>query len=156
MAAAVAEAHRVLTGGGVLLALHPTDDRPTLEVWHARDGSGVVDEADAETARRLPLGPLTPDLAARRDFTAATEALAAAVDDVEADAPFDPAAVRTFDYFDFFDSLDDLTDYLDDNPEFARADDALLEAAALALDRAPGPARLVIVQRMVVAALQKN
>lgn len=156
MAAAVAEAHRVMRRGGVLLAVQPTDQRPVLEVWHAPAGATTLGEADAETARRETLGPLLPDPDSRREFTATLAALAEAVDDSEAEAAFDPAAVRVFDYYQLFDSLDDLTDYLDDTPEFARAPDELLERAAVALNGAAGLARLVIVQRTTVVALHKT
>ncbi len=155
MAAAVAEAHRVMRRGGVLLAVQPTDQRPVLEVWQAPAGAAPLSDADAETARRDVLGPLIPDPDSRREFTATLAALAEAVDDSEAEAAFEPAAVRAFNYYQLFDSLDDLTDYLDDTPEFARAPDDLLERAAVALNGTPGQARLVIVQRTAVVALHK-
>ena len=55
----------------------------------------------------------------------------------------------------FFDSLDELTDYLEDNEEFARASDDLLEHALRALQQAPSAPKIVIVQKTVVTALRK-
>lgn len=152
MALAVAEAHRVLRTGGVLLDIHPTDEPSTLEVWHARskDGAAQVTAENLDAVQRTPLGPLTHDPATRRDFTCATEALVDALDVL-----FDLAAARTFEYQYFFESLDELTDYLEENHEHARASDDLLERAAVALGRAPTPPKLVIVQRTLVTALRK-
>lgn len=153
MAAAVAEAHRVLIAGGLLLDIHPTDEPAFLQVWHALGAQTDLAEVSAETQaaiNRVHLGPLEHDPGIRRDFTAATDALVAALE-----TAFDLAAVRTFEYQYFFDSLDELTDYFEDNHEHARASDALLEQAAVVLSRAPAPAKLVIVQRTVVAALRK-
>lgn len=138
MAAAVAEAHRVLTRGGVLLDIHPAADRPRLALWPAPGGPAPL------------LGRLDLDPEDQADFAAAGDALAGAVEN-----GFAPAQALFFDYPYQFDSLDDLTDYLDDNPEFARASDELLETAALALDRSSVPARLALYQRMAVTALVK-
>lgn len=136
MAAAVAEAHRVLRPGGLLLDLHPESAGPVLEVWPAG-------------APHQPLGLLDLDPGDAREFAAASGAVQ------PAPPGFALAAAQVFDYRYDFDSLDDLTDYLDDNPEFARASDALLEQAALALDRSPAPARLVLLQRVAVTGLRK-
>lgn len=153
MASAVAEAHRVLRRGGLLLDIHPTDEPSFLQVWYAtaRSGAREVTADNLAAVHRVHLGPLDHDLETRRDFTAATEAL---VDALE--GPFDLAATRTFEYQYFFESLDELTDYLDENHEHARASDALLEQAAVELNRAPGPAKLVAIQRTLVTALRKQ
>jgi hypothetical protein len=140
MAAAVAEAHRVLTRGGVLLDVHPSADRPRL----------LLGPLPAGAAAAPPLGRLDLDPGDQRDFAAAGDALAGALE-----AGFEPARALAFDYRYEFDSLDDLTDYLDDHPEFARASDELLEQVALALGRARTPARLTLLQRMAVTALVK-
>jgi hypothetical protein len=152
MAAAVAEAHRVLRDGGLLLDIHPTDEPSFLQVWVAtsKDGAIEVDAANLDAVVRTHLGPLEHDAATRKDFTAATDALVESLDH-----SFDLAAVKTFEYQYFFDTLDELTDYLEDNHEHARAGDELLERAALVMHRAPNPPKLVIVQRTVVSALRK-
>jgi hypothetical protein len=152
MALAVAEAHRVLHSGGLLLDIHPTDEPSTLEVWYAlsKDGAAQATADNLEAVQRTPLGPLQHDPAIRRDFTCATDALVDALDVL-----FDLAASRTFEYQYFFDSLDELTDYFEENHEHARASDELLEQAAVALNRAPAPPKLVIVQRTLVTALRK-
>jgi hypothetical protein len=152
MAAAVAEAHRVLRAGGLLLDIHPTDEPAFLQLWvaTAKDRALEVDAANLQAVLRTHLGSLEHDTATRRDFSAATDALVDSLDYL-----FDLAAVKTFEYQYFFDSLDELTDYLDDNHEQARAGDDLLERAALALGRAPRPPKLVIIQRTVVSALRK-
>lgn len=152
MASAVAEAHRVLRSGGLLLDIHPTDEASTLEVWYAtaKDSAVEVSEDNLEAVTRIQLGPLEHEATTRLDFTKATEALVEPLDVL-----FDLAAVKTFEYQYFFDSLDELTDYFQDNHEHARASDDLLERAAVALSRAPMPPKLVIVQRTVVAALRK-
>jgi hypothetical protein len=152
MTSAVAEAHRVLHAGGLLLDIHPTDEPSTLEVWYAiaRDGAAQVTAENLEAVQRTPLGPLQHDPDIRRDFTCATDALVDALDVL-----FDLAASRTFEYQYFFDSLDELTDYLEDNHEHARAGDELLEQAAVVMSRAPTPPKLVIIQRTLVTALRK-
>lgn len=152
MASAVAEAHRVLRSGGLLLDIHPTDEPTTLEVWYAtaKDSAVEVNEDNLDAITRVRLGPLEQEAAIRADFTKATEALVEPLDVL-----FDLAAVKTFEYQYFFDSLDELTDYLQDNHEHARASDDLLERATVALSRAPASPKLVIVQRTVVAALRK-
>jgi hypothetical protein len=150
MAAAVAEAHRVLREGGLLLDIHPTAEAPLLEVWHARDGGGRVDEDDPRAVQRVPAGTLETDPESRRDFTAATGALAGARESL-----FDLAAARRFAYRYFFDTLDELTDYFDDEA-FAHAGDAVLERAALAMNQAPAAPRLVVLQDTVVTVLRKS
>lgn len=136
MAAAVAEAHRVLRPAGLLLDLHPEADGPAVEIWPAAAG-------------RRRLGRLDLDPGDQSEFAAASHALQ------PAPPGFAPAGQQIFDYRYEFDSLDELNEYLDDNPQFARASDELLEAAALALDRSSGPARLVIVQRVAFTALRR-
>lgn len=152
MAAAVAEAHRVLMPTGMLLDIHPTDEPASLEVWWAvgQDASAPVSADNLASVQRAYLGPLEHDPGTRHDFTAATDALAASLDDL-----FDLSATRVFEYQYFFDSLDELTDYLEDNHEHARASDELLERAVTVLKRAPHTAKLVIVQRTLVTALRK-
>lgn len=153
MLSAVAEARRVLRPRGLLLDIHPTDESTHLEVWHARYGAAgnFVEHLDnLEAVHRAPLGWLDHD-ETRQDFTAATDALAEAMEH-----GFLLMRSTTFDYRYFFDTLDELTDYLEDNEEHARASDELLERAALALRQATTAPKLVIVQRTVVTALRKT
>jgi hypothetical protein len=152
MAAAVAEAHRVLKRTGMLLDIHPTDEPSFLEVWWAMglDASAPVSAENLDSVQRAYVGPLEHDPQTRRDFTSATDALAASLDDL-----FDLSATRVFEYQYFFDSLDELTDYLEDNHEHARASDELLERAVLVMKRAPTAPKLVIVQSTLVTALRK-
>jgi hypothetical protein len=136
----------------MLLDIHPTDEPSALEVWWAtgQDASAPVSADNLDSVQRAYLGPLDHDPETRRDFTAATDALAASLDNL-----FDLSATRVFEYQYFFDSLDELTDYFEDNHEHARASDELLERAVSVLKRAPHAARLVIVQRTLVTALRK-
>ncbi|MBP7692548.1 MAG: hypothetical protein KA764_11550 [Anaerolineales bacterium] len=133
MAAAVAEAHRVLARGGMILDIHPTAEWPKFQIW---------------AEQRRPLGRLELAAEDERSFAAASAALAAAPD-------LRPAVAQIFDYRYEFDSLDELTDFLDDNPEFARASDDLLERATTALAHTPGPAKLVMLQAVAITVLRK-
>jgi hypothetical protein len=155
MAAAVAEAHRVLQRGGLLLDIHPTDEPAALEVWHARfKAAGDFTETpdNLEAVHRLPIGYLDHDAEMLGDFTAATDALAEALDDP---ARFILERSIVFDYRYFFDSLDELTDYLEDNLEYAHASDDLLERATIALRQATTTPKIVIVQKTAVTGLRK-
>ena len=127
MAAAVAEAHRVLARGGMILDIHPTAEWPKFQIW---------------AEQRRPLGRLELAAEDERSFAAASAALAV------------PAS-QIFDYRYEFDSLDELTDFLDDNPEFARASDDLLERATTALAHTSGPAKLVMLQAVAITVLCK-
>lgn len=152
MLSAVAEARRVLRPHGLLIDVHPTDEPTHLEVWHAEYGAaGDFDEApeNLEAIHRLPVGWLEHD-ESLQDFTAATDALAEALDHGWA-----LQHSTAFDYRYFFDSLDELTDYLEDNEERARASDELLERALMAMKQAATTPKLVMVQRTVVTALRK-
>lgn len=153
MSSAVAEAERVLHPGGLLLDVHPTDERTALEVWHARYGAGSNWEAapeNLEAVQREPVGWLDHD-ETLADFTAATDALMAGLE-----AGFRLERSTTFDYQYFFDTLDELTEYLEDNHEHARPSEALLEAALMAMQRATTPPKVVMVQRVMVTALRKS
>lgn len=151
MSSAVAEAHRVLRRGGLLLDIHPTDELNSLEVWHARYGElGQEAPANLDSVVRAPVGWLEHD-EALADFTAATDALAEAL---ETGFALDRSV--SFDYQYFFDSLDELHDYLEDNQEHARPSDALLEQALLEMQKAVTPPKIVLVQRTVVTALRKT
>jgi hypothetical protein len=152
MLSAVAEARRVLCPRGVLLDIHPTDEPTHLEVWHARyraEGGFLEEPDNLEALHRLPVGWLEHD-ESLQDFTAATDALAEALDHGWA-----LERSTTFDYRYFFDSLDELTEYLEDNHEHARASDELLERALMAMKQATTPPKIVMVQRTVVTALRK-
>lgn len=127
MAAAVAEAHRVLTRGGTLLDIHPAPEWPRLNV---------------EARQTRPLGRLALTGEDERAFTAAGAALAG-------------GAAQTFEYRYEFETLAELTDYLDDNPDFARAADDVLERAAVALNHTPPPAWLVLTQRITITVFTK-
>src|SRR5689334_20999612 len=101
MASAVAEAQRVLRPGGQLLDLHPSDEPTALEVWHARyqaPADFVEREENLEAIERIPVGYLDHD-ETLRDFTAATDALAEALE-----SGFRLQRATTFDYRYFFDS----------------------------------------------------
>jgi hypothetical protein len=158
MTSAVVEAGRVIRRGGVLLDVHPTDERSLLELWTANSVTGVgeVTADTLDTVTRTPLGRLDHDPATRLDFTRATDALADALAAHDDEGTWELAGARTFEYQYFFDDLDELTDYFDDNHEHARASDALLELAALTLGRATGLSKLVVIQRTLVSALRKN
>ncbi len=154
MAAAVAEAHRVLREGGLLLDIHPTDEPSWLEVWYAvvkEGGAATVNADNLDAMHRVPLGLLEHDPETRQDFTAATDVLADAIDH-----GWDYAATRTFEYRYFFDSLDELTDYFEDNHEHARASDELLERALMVMQSAPTTPKIAIIQKTLVAALRKT
>ena len=157
MAAAVAEAHRVLKRGGLLLDVHPTDEPTSLEIWHARyaqrtEGNFVEAAENLEAVHRVPVGYLDHDAEMLSDFTAATDALAEALED---ESRFGLERSTVFDYRYFFDSLDELTDYLEENLEYAHASDELLERAVVALRQATTTPKIVIVQRTAVTALRK-
>ena len=153
MAAAVAEAHRVLQRGGLLLDVHPTDEPASLEIWHARYAGNFVEAAEnLEAVHRVPVGYLDHDAEMLDDFTAAADALAEAVED---ESRFRLERSTVFDYRYFFDSLDELTDYLEENLEYAHASDALLEHAVVVLRQATTTPKIVIVQRTAVTALRK-
>jgi hypothetical protein len=153
MASAVAEARRVLREGGLLLDIHPTDEPATLHVWHARyklNGDLTEQLENLESIQRAPVGELDHD-ESLSDFTAATDAIAEAVDN-----GFALVGSATFDYRYFFDSLDELTEYLDEEWEHAAASDELLERALMVMQQATTPPKLVVVQRAVVTALRKK
>jgi hypothetical protein len=153
MLSAVAEARRVLRPHGVLLDVHPTGEPTHLQVWRAEYGAAgdlAKQPENLEAIHRIPVGWLEHD-ESLQDFTAATDALAGALDH-----GFALQRSTTFDYRYFFDSLDELTEYLEDNEEHARASDELLERALLEMKQAATPPKLVIVQRTVVTALRKE
>ena len=155
MASAVAEAHRVLRRGGLLLDIHPTDELTSLEVWHARykaEGSFVETAENLEAIHRVPVGYLDHDEDMLQDFTAASDALAQALED---ERRFLLERSTVFDYRYFFDSLDELTDYLEENLEYARASDDLLERAVVVMRQAGTTPKIVIVQRTAATALRK-
>ena len=148
MATALAEAHRVLRPGGVLLDIHPTADPLWLELWTLRPGDpeGSVDPADYD---QQPLGHLAPgDM--QPNFAAATATLAAAPAQGYAEAE-----ARQFDFRFFFDTLDELSDHLEENEEYGLAADDLLETALLALQSATRPARLVLTQPVLITRLAR-
>ena len=152
MLSAVAEARRVLRPHGIVLDVHPTGERTHLEVWHAEYGAvgNFVEHADNLAAIcRTPVGWLEHD-ESLQDFTAATDALAEALEH-----GFSFERSTTFDYRYFFDTLDEFTEYLEDNEEHARASDELLERALMAMKEAVTTPKLVMVQRTVVTALRK-
>jgi len=152
MLSAVAEARRVLRPRGLLLDVHPTGEPTHLEVWHAEYGAAsnfAEKPGNLEAIHRVPVGWLEHD-ESLQDFTAATDALAGALEH-----GFSLERSTTFDYRYFFDSLDELTEYLEDNEEHARASDELLERALMAMKQAAAPPKLVMVQRTVVTTLRK-
>ena len=155
MASAVAEAHRVLRRGGLLLDIHPTDELTSLEVWHARykaEGSFIETAENLEAIHRVPVGYLDHDVEMLQDFTAATDVLAEALED---ERRFLLERSTVFDYRYFFDSLDELTDYLEENLEYARASDDLLERAVVVMRQAGTTPKIVIVQRTAATALRR-
>ena len=147
MALAVAEAHRILRPGGELLDIHPQGAPLRLELWQAA-GAHLPEGRAPEAFERQPLGNLAPEEMVE-DFLASSRAIASAVG-------FQTAGTLSFDYRFFFDSLDELTDYLEDNEELDLAGDNLLERALDALQSAPTPAQLVLVQPVVVTCLKKT
>ena len=149
MALAVAEAHRVLRPGGLLLDIHPAGAPMRLEVWYRRRDRPDTSQDDQAAYDRVPLGPFEPDETID-DFTASTGAIAAA-----AGQGFTGLETLPFDYCYVFDSLDELTDYLKENDELDLASDALLERALLALRDATTPARLAVAQPVLASRLQK-
>lgn len=152
-AMALREAWRVIRPGGALIAIHATDARAQLEVWHAVSATGTttVTPENLAAIERTALGPLDHEREARRHFTRANEALVDALEN-----GFELAGVKTFEYQYFFDDLDELTDYLEDSHEHARPHEGQLEAALLALQRAPTPPRLVLIQPSLIAGLRKS
>jgi hypothetical protein len=149
MALAVAEAHRILRPGGMLLDLHPAGSPMSLEAWvQLRPGPGA-DDLDPASFVREPLGELALEDTAT-DFLAASAALVAALD-----AGFQPGQTRPFDYRYFFDSLDELSDYLDENEQLPLAGDDLLERALDAVAQATAPIKLVLIQPVIAASLRK-
>jgi hypothetical protein len=98
------------------------------------------------------LGQLEPDEAVE-DFAAAGEALQSAVR--LPGLGFAPAGSAHFEYRYFFDDLDELTDYLEENDELELAGEPLLERALHALQGATAPARLALIQPIVVTCLRK-
>jgi hypothetical protein len=153
MASAVAEARRVLREGGLLLDIHPSDEPVSLQVWHARhslNGDLTEQPENLEAIHRAPVGELDHD-ESLGDFTAATDAIAEALDN-----GFALIGSATFDYRYFFDTLDELTEYLDEEWEHATASDELLERALTVMQEATTPPKLVVVQRVVVTALRKT
>ena len=153
MSSAVAEARRVLRTGGLLLDIHPTDEPSHLEVWEAQYQGQVERAEDLEAMSRVPVGQFDHD-ETLRDFTAATDAVAEAMD---GEHGFDLQRSTTFDYRYFFDSLDELTDYLEDEDydSHASASDALLERALAVMGQVKMTPKLVVVQKTVVTALRK-
>jgi hypothetical protein len=150
MALAVAEAHRVLQTGGVLLDVHPAARPMRLECWTPRQPGADPARDAAGAFERQVLG----DCAASEyeaDFAAASAALTAA-----ARQGFGLPTTQPFEYTNVFNSLDDLTEYLDDNDELDLAGDALLELALHALQAAAGPAWLALVQPATVTRLIKR
>lgn len=150
MALAVAEAHRILRPGGLLLDIHPAGAPVQLEAWVRRREHLSTTGEDPAAHERVALGPFEAD-DGLEDFTASTAALAAA-----ASQGFTALETLTFDYRYFFDDLDELTDYLEENEELDLASEALLERALLALEAATTPARLVLAQPVIVSRLQKR
>jgi len=146
MAAALAEAHRVLRQGGVLLDIHPTSEPLWLELWSLRPGQPEA-SVDPEQYDQAALGDLAPG-EMQPNFAAATAAIEAAPEQ-----GYQVSEVRAFDFRFFFDTLDDLSDHLEVNEEFGLAGDELLEAALLGLQAATRPARLVLTQPVMVTRL---
>lgn len=152
MALAVAEAHRVLRQGGCLLDIHPADEPAHLEVWYAQYGVGLPEEPENLTGvKRVQIGRLENTNEEKvRDFARTNDALADALD-----TGFDYRGSKKFEYQFFFDNLDEFTDYLEDNEEYARASDAMLERAVLVMQQSPTPPKLVVIQNTLVSALTK-
>jgi hypothetical protein len=152
MGQAVAEAFRVLRPGGRLLDIHPLPTPLRLELWIANGPPGSPAGPDPRDHVRQHLGQLEPD-ETLEDFAAASEALEAAAR--RAGLGFLPAGSTEFEYRYFFDDLDQLTDYLEENDEMDLAGEPLLEGALQALQAATAPARLALIQPVVVTCLRK-
>jgi hypothetical protein len=152
MGLAVAEAYRVLRPGGLLLDIHPSPSPLQLELWIQARAAPATAVPDPLGYVRQPQGQFQPD-ETLDDFAAATEAL-----QIAARRPglgFLPAGSAHFEYRYFFDDLDELTDYLEENDELELAGEPLLQRALQALQAATAPARLVLVQNVVVTGLRK-
>jgi len=149
MAAALAEAGRVLRPGGQLLDVHPAPEPMRLEAWMALKAGASRDEPDPRDYRRVPLGAFGQD-ETLGDFSAAS----AAVDGASSDFELERRAA--FDYPYFFDDLDALTEYLEDNDELELAGDEILERALLTLSEATSPTWLVLIQPVVATSLRKR
>jgi hypothetical protein len=152
MGRAVAEAYRVLRPGGLLLDIHPLPSPLQLELWLQSGAARTGAAPDPADSRRRPLGQFEPD-ETLGDFAAAGEALQAAAR--RPGLGFVPAGSAHFEYRYFFDDLDELTDYLEENDELELASEALLQRALQALQSATAPARLVLIQPVVVTCLRK-
>lgn len=151
MASAVAEARRVLKPNGLLLDIHPNDEPSRVEVWHAQYALNAETlPENLEAIVRAPVGELEQAVESLRDYTAANDALAEALDN-----GFTWVGSVAFDYRYFFDSLDELTEYLEDNWEHATASEAVLERALLEMGRAITPPKVVVIQRAVATVLRK-
>ena len=149
MALAVAEAHRILRPGGLLLDLHPAGTPMWLEAWVKQRPGPSADSVDPADYRRAHLGELALEDKAS-DFIAASAALSATIG-----AGFKPGQTVPFEYQYFFDSLDELTDYLDENEQLPLAGDELLERALQAFARAATPVKLALIQPVIAASLLK-
>jgi SAM-dependent methyltransferase len=149
MAAALAEAGRVLRPEGLLLDVHPTADPPRLEAWVALSPRTPRHQPEPGDYQRVPLGAL-----ATSDTLAEFMAASAAVEGVG--PAFERLRAVTFEYRFFFESLNELTDYLEDNDELDLASDDLLEGALLTLSAATTPAWLVLIQTVSATSLRKR
>ena len=149
MALAVAEAHRVLKLGGLLIDVHPTDEPATLEIWHVRTENNA---AAKKSVHCVAVGTLDYAPTSLDDFTASTEVLAQTLDE-RTHFQFDQVAIFEYQYF--FDTLEELTQYLIYEEELASASPALLENARLAIEQALTTPKIVIIQRTNVTALRK-
>ena len=149
MALAVAEAHRILRPGGLLLDLHPAGTPMRLEAWVQLQPGIGADDLDPAAFQRHPLGELALEDTAS-DFRAASAAL-----DAARQAGFEPGQTRPFEYRYFFDSLDELSDYLDENEQLPLASDELLERALDAVARATAPVKLALIQPVIAGSLRK-
>ena len=149
MALAVAEAHRILRPGGLLLDLHPAGAPMWLEAWTPLRPLPAGSSFDPAAHQRHRLGELALEDSAA-DFAAASAALDAALQ-----SGFRPGRTLPFEYQYFFDSLDELSDYLDENEQLPLAGDDLLERALDAVGRAASHAKLVLIQPVIAASLRK-
>lgn len=140
---ALAEAARVLKPGGRLLAIHPLGEPPMLQVWWTEPGA----------LKRVPVGWLQPRPAGACNFAAATDALM----ETAATPGWALLGTHPFDYYFSFDSLDDLLDFLDDaHAEGAELTETLMQKTTHILQTTTGDTRLMVLQRTLVAALQKQ